>query len=42
MNDQTPTGDANDDTVSDEQLDDASGGSIIPLPPLPPLPPFPG
>ena len=38
---QTPATDA-DGAVSDEQLEAATGGSIIPFPPLPPFPPFPG
>ena len=38
---QTPATNA-DDAVSDEQLEDVTGGSIVPFPPLPPIPPFPG
>lgn len=42
MDNSGPEPEADDTAVSDEQLEDVSGGSIVPFPPLPPFPPFPG
>ncbi len=42
MAEKTPADQSDKDNIPDEQLEDVSGGSLVPLPPLPPIPPMPG